>query len=89
MSDNNREKKTLRLKSVDKKNADVAALGSDVGETEAGMPVMATMGAATVVDNGSYTAPAIAAVVAAVVFVVMVVLQLMELQTYSAPTLLQ
>ena len=86
---NNTEKKTLKLKSVDKKNADVAALGSDVGETEAGMPVMAAMGATTVVDNSSYTVPAIAGVIAAVVFVVMVVLQLMELQTYSIPTLLQ
>ena len=85
----NKEKKTLRLKSVDKKNADVAALGSDIGESEAGMPVMATMGATTVVDNSSYTTPAIVAVIAAVIFVVMVVLQLMELQTYSIPTLLQ
>ena len=89
MSDNNTEKKTLRLKSIDKKNADVAALGSDVSEGAAGISVIASVGTATTVDNSSYVGPAIVAVIAAVVFVVMVVMQLMELQAYSIPTLLQ
>jgi hypothetical protein len=91
MSDNetNTAKKTLRLKSAKKKDADVAALGSDVAENTGGMPVIAaSMGSTQVVDN-SYTTPAIVAVIATVVFVVLVVLQMMELQAYSIPTLLQ
>lgn len=89
MSDTNTGKKTLKLKSASKKNADVEALGSDVSEGTGAMPVMAAMGTTTAVNNSSCTVPAIVGVIAAVIFAVIVVLQMMELQAYNMPTLLQ
>ena len=81
MSDNNTnsEKKTLRLKSVVQKEADIAALGTDVSDdSEATVKI----GDTPVVAKGSYAFSAIVAVIATVIFAAIVAIQLLELKSY-------